>query len=85
LLYGIYEYQAERILCSGECNIRIDLLVIYPFWPWPRSSVWALRGRGCAPGFVDPVHTLGEADCCALARTNYRSITDAPAGGSPAG
>src|SRR2546423_14503379 len=31
LLYGIYEYaMRERILCSGECNIRIDLLVIYP-------------------------------------------------------
>ena len=31
LLYGIYEYaMQERILCSGECNIRIDLLVIYP-------------------------------------------------------
>ena len=20
-----------RILCSGECNIRVDLLLIYPF------------------------------------------------------
>jgi hypothetical protein len=31
LVYGLYEYGMKlRILCSGECNIRIDLLVIYP-------------------------------------------------------
>ena len=31
LLYGVYEtLMALRILCSGECNIRIDLLAIYP-------------------------------------------------------
>ena len=31
LLYGLYELGMHaRILCSGECNIRIDLLVIYP-------------------------------------------------------
>ncbi len=31
VLYGVYEYaMRERILCSGECNIRVDLLVIYP-------------------------------------------------------
>lgn len=30
-LYGIYEYLIyARVLCSGECNIRIDLLLIYP-------------------------------------------------------
>jgi hypothetical protein len=30
-LYLIYEYGMYlRILCSGECNIRIDLLLIYP-------------------------------------------------------
>lgn len=30
-LYGIYEFLMYfRILCSGECNIRIDLLLIYP-------------------------------------------------------
>jgi hypothetical protein len=29
--YGLYEYAMKlRILCSGECNIRIDLLAIYP-------------------------------------------------------
>lgn len=29
--YGIYEYLMQiRVLCSGECNIRVDLLLIYP-------------------------------------------------------
>lgn len=29
--YGLYEYgMTRRILCSGECNIRIDLLLVYP-------------------------------------------------------
>ena len=31
LVYGVYEYgMMARILCSGECNIRVDLLLIYP-------------------------------------------------------
>jgi hypothetical protein len=31
LCYTIYEYAMyRRWLCSGECNIRVDLLVIYP-------------------------------------------------------
>jgi hypothetical protein len=31
LLYAAYETgMRQRWLCSGECNIRIDLLVIYP-------------------------------------------------------
>jgi hypothetical protein len=31
LMYLPYEYAMKlRILCTGECNIRIDLLVIYP-------------------------------------------------------
>jgi hypothetical protein len=30
-LYTVYEYlMRARILCSGECNIRVDLLLIYP-------------------------------------------------------
>jgi hypothetical protein len=30
-LYSIYEFLMKaRILCSGDCNIRIDLLGIYP-------------------------------------------------------
>jgi len=31
ILYSIYEYLIyTRVLCTGECNIRIDLLLIYP-------------------------------------------------------
>ena len=31
LLYALYEFgMKRRWLCSGECDIRIDLLVIYP-------------------------------------------------------
>ena len=31
LAYAPYEYGMKlRILCSGECNIRVDLLLIYP-------------------------------------------------------
>ena len=31
VLYSIYEYlMYTRVLCTGECNIRIDLLLIYP-------------------------------------------------------
>jgi hypothetical protein len=29
--YGVYEsLMKARVLCSGECNIRVDLLLIYP-------------------------------------------------------
>ncbi len=29
--YAWYEYLIQtRVLCSGECNIRVDLLLIYP-------------------------------------------------------
>ncbi len=31
LLYALYEQgMRSRLLCSGECNIRVDLLLIYP-------------------------------------------------------
>jgi len=31
LLYALYEYlMYRRVLCSGDCNIRVDLLLIYP-------------------------------------------------------
>ena len=30
-VYGAYEYLMKiRVLCSGECNIRVDLLLISP-------------------------------------------------------
>ena len=29
--YAVYEYLMHtRVLCTGECNIRVDLLLIYP-------------------------------------------------------
>lgn len=29
--YAAYEFlMYRRVLCSGECNIRVDLLLIYP-------------------------------------------------------
>jgi hypothetical protein len=31
LLYALYEYAMHRRwLCTGECNIRVDLLLLYP-------------------------------------------------------
>jgi hypothetical protein len=31
MVYSLYEFgMKHRWLCSGECNIRIDLLLIYP-------------------------------------------------------
>jgi hypothetical protein len=31
LLYAAYEAgMQQRLLCTGECNIRVDLLLIYP-------------------------------------------------------
>lgn len=31
LCYALYEYgMRRRWLCSGECNIRVDLLLLYP-------------------------------------------------------
>jgi hypothetical protein len=31
LIYAVYEFgMKRRWLCSGECDIRIDLLAIYP-------------------------------------------------------
>lgn len=31
LLYALYETgMKQRWLCTGECNIRVDLLLIYP-------------------------------------------------------
>ena len=30
-VYGVYEFaMRQRWICSGECNIRVDLLMIYP-------------------------------------------------------
>lgn len=46
--YGGYEYlMFSRILCTGECNIRIDLLFVYPmlFLTSLLAVVLAIRAR----------------------------------------
>ena len=31
IMYAVYEFLIlKRVLCSGECNIRVDLLLFYP-------------------------------------------------------
>ena len=31
IFYAVYEFLMQiRVLCSGDCNIRADLLLIYP-------------------------------------------------------
>jgi hypothetical protein len=50
--YALYEYlMFTRILCSGECNIRVDLLLIYPallgctLWVVAAAVVRAIKRR----------------------------------------
>ncbi len=50
-LYAGYEFlMYRRLLCSGECNIRVDLLLIYPVlflasaWVLSAQAWRALRG-----------------------------------------
>lgn len=44
LLYAGYEYgMHRRWLCTGECNIRVDLLLLYPVL-WIVSLVAAIVG-----------------------------------------
>ena len=38
-LYAAYEYlMYQRVLCTGECNFRVDLLLFYPVLVG--ASVW---------------------------------------------
>jgi hypothetical protein len=49
LLYGLYEFgMKQRWLCSGECNIRVDLLLIYPMLlvGLAAAAVSLVRARG---------------------------------------
>lgn len=48
--YAVYEYlMYRRVLCSSECNIRVDLLLIYPLllggtlWYLTASAIRAKR------------------------------------------
>jgi hypothetical protein len=47
LIYFLYEEGMQRrILCSGECNIRVDLLLIYPVLLLiSAAAIWAVRRR----------------------------------------
>ena len=57
LLYVPYEYGMKwRVLCSGECNIRVDLLVLYPV-----LAVLALLGLISAPASARPDAALSAA------------------------
>jgi hypothetical protein len=49
-LYAVYEFlMYRRVLCSGECNIRVDLLLIYPVLVF--ATVWAvIRAVQYRPG-----------------------------------
>src|SRR4026208_1773944 len=39
VLYAAYETgMQQRWLCTGECNIRVDLLLIYPILPLAAAS-----------------------------------------------
>ena len=57
--YTAYEYlMYARVLCSGECNIRVDLLLIYPLllgstlWVVVAAVIRALRRRRDVKGDV---------------------------------
>jgi hypothetical protein len=50
--YAVYEYLMYiRVLCSGECNIRVDLLLIYPallgstLWASSAAALRAIKRR----------------------------------------
>jgi hypothetical protein len=47
LMYFLYEEgMRRRILCSGECNIRVDLLLIYPvLLVISAAAIWGARAR----------------------------------------
>ena len=53
LAYAVYEVAMDqRWLCSGECNIRVDLLLIYPVLLLLSlfGLLAAARGRGKMEG-----------------------------------
>lgn len=58
LAYALYEYlMFARVLCSGECNIRIDLLLFFPslllgtLWVALRAALrWGRKAMGRESG-----------------------------------
>ena len=55
LLYAVYEFgNQQRWWCSGECIIRIDLLVIYPMLLVGLIAAALVLGRRAAAGLRPP-------------------------------
>ena len=49
LLYAVHEFgNQQRWWCSGECNIRVDLLVIYPVLLFGLVAAAVSLGRAAA-------------------------------------
>jgi hypothetical protein len=50
-LYAAYETgMHQRWLCTGECNIRVDLLLIYPILLIVSgAAAWSLRRKAAVP------------------------------------
>lgn len=47
LAYAGYEFlMYRRVLCSGECNIRVDLLLLFPLLAG--ATLWVLVAAGWA-------------------------------------
>ena len=47
LVYAVYETLVRaRVLCSGECNIRVDLLLIYPLLLALSAAALVAAARG---------------------------------------
>jgi len=54
-LYAVYEYSMQRRwLCTGECNIRVDLLLLYPLLVMTSVAAlvvaWRTIARDSRPG-----------------------------------
>ena len=51
VLYAAYETgMQQRWLCTGECNIRVDLLLIYPILLLASAgAAWSLRPTATPP------------------------------------
>ncbi len=56
LVYLPYEYAMKlRLLCTGECNIRLDLLLLYPVLAGLSALGLIVSARALARGRADAV------------------------------
>lgn len=55
-LYCLYEYGMKaRVLCSGECNIRVDLVLLYPILiGWSLAAIVSVVRRRRRPATITP-------------------------------